>query len=97
MELHSTEAFGPPILSPRGNLDLCAAALLLTAVRQCQTRNPRCIVVDLSRVSELGQGVARILVQLQRHLAQRQCRLLLLDASPAACRSLEAARGLVAA
>lgn len=92
-----TEAFGPPIFKPVGNLDLCLAAYLLTAVRQCQTKNPGSVVLDLSRVTEMDQGVARILLLLQRHLAQRQCRLVLLDASPAAGRSLEGARGFVAA
>lgn len=97
MELQSTEAFGPTIFSPRGKLDLCSTAHLLAAVKQCQARNPKCIVVDLSRVSQIDPGVARILVLLQEHLSQRQCRLMLLDASDDTCLSLEAARALVAA
>lgn len=97
MELNSTEAFGPPIFTPQGNLDLYSAADLLSAVRQCQQKNPRCVVVDLSRVTEIDQGVARILLLLQQHLAQRQCRLMLIDASPVTCRRLEAARDLLAA
>ena len=92
-----TEAFGPTILSPLGNLDLCTAAQLLTAVRECQAKNPRCVVVDLSKVTQMDYGVARILILLQRHLAERQCRLVLLDASPSALQCLEAARGFLAA